>query len=51
MSHESQSYHRQRAQQCREMARGARSPDIRRRHEELAHLHASKAAPRADSRP
>ena len=37
-------YHRQREQHCREMAQSARDPEIRRRHEELARLHASRAA-------
>lgn len=39
-------YHRQREQHCRDMAQVARDPDVRRRHEELARLHASRAAPR-----
>jgi len=44
MSYEDQSYHRDRARQCRGMAELASDPDIRRRHEELAELHASRAA-------
>lgn len=41
-------YHRQREQHCRDMAQSARDPDIRRRHEELARLHASRAAQPSD---
>lgn len=37
-------YHRLREQHCREMAEIANDPDIRRRHEELARLHAGRAA-------
>ncbi len=44
MIEEQTSYHRQREQHCREMAQTARDPDVRRRHEELAQLHAGKAA-------
>lgn len=44
MSYVDQSYHRDREQQCRGMAELASDPDIRRRHEELAELHASRAA-------
>lgn len=44
MSYEDQSYHRDRERQCRDMAELASDPDIRRRHEELAELHASRAA-------
>jgi hypothetical protein len=44
MSQEDLAYHRQREQQCREMARTATDPEIRRRHEELAALHASRAS-------
>ena len=43
MSEADISYHRQRAQKCREMAESASDPEIRRRHEMLAALHASKA--------
>ena len=38
------SYHRDREQHCREMAKLASDPEVRRRHEELASLHASRAA-------
>ena len=41
---EKMAYHRQREQQCRDMAETASDPDVRRRHEELANLHASRAA-------
>ncbi|HEY1142501.1 MAG TPA: hypothetical protein VGE68_00550 [Sphingomicrobium sp.] len=44
MSHEDMAYHRQREQHCREMAEVASDPDVRRRHEELANLHASRIA-------
>jgi hypothetical protein len=37
-------YHRIRERHCREMAELALDPDVRRRHEELANLHASRAA-------
>jgi hypothetical protein len=36
-------YHRQREQECREMAQGASDPEIRRRHQQLADLHAGAA--------
>lgn len=44
MSYEHQIYHREREQHCREMAQLASDPDVRRRHEELASLHADRAA-------
>lgn len=44
MSYEDHVYHREREQRCREMAELANDPDVRRRHEELASLHASRAA-------
>lgn len=44
MSCENQIYHLEREQHCREMADLARDPDVRRRHEELALLHAGRAA-------
>ena len=44
MSNEHQNYHREREQHCREMAELASDPDVRRRHEELASLHAGRAA-------
>jgi len=37
-------YHRQREQHCRSMAESAASPEVRRRHEELADMHAGKIA-------
>lgn len=37
-------YHREREQHCRRMAQVAADAEIRHRHEELADLHASKAA-------
>jgi hypothetical protein len=44
MNNGDQEYHRMRAEQCRELAAAAADPDNRRRHEELAQLHASAAA-------
>ena len=44
MSHEHHNYHLEREQHCREMAQHASDPDVRRRHEELASLHAGHAA-------
>lgn len=44
MSAEDFSYHNERAQKCRQLAEAASDPDVRRRHEELADLHASRAA-------
>ena len=48
MSNDDHSYHRQREQHCRSMAQFASDPEIRRRHEELASLHAGKAALRGE---
>ena len=36
------SYHRERERQCRELAELASDPDVRRRHFELADLHAGR---------
>ena len=44
MSFEDHSYHVERAQKCRELAAAATDPDVRRRHEELAELHAGRAS-------
>jgi hypothetical protein len=44
MGYEDKIYHRQREEHCRSMARRASNPDVRRRHEELAELHAGRAA-------
>jgi hypothetical protein len=44
MSNKDRSYHREREQHCRSMAELAADPEVRRRHEELASLHASRAA-------
>ena len=44
MSENDLAYHRHREQQCRDLALRALDPDVRRRHEELASLHASRAA-------
>lgn len=44
MSSTDLAYHRQREQQCRLMAETAANPEVRRRHEELADLHAGKIA-------
>jgi hypothetical protein len=43
MSYEHHEYHRSREQHCRAMAELANDPDVRRRHEELASLHAGRA--------
>jgi hypothetical protein len=43
MRNEDHMYHRIRERHCREMAELALDPDVRRRHEELAKLHASCA--------
>jgi hypothetical protein len=43
MSIEDHIYHREREQHCRSMAQLASDPDVRRRHEELARLHAGRA--------
>jgi hypothetical protein len=51
MSFDQMAYHRQREQQCRELAESATDPDVRRRHEELADLHASRAYEDFDSQP
>ena len=51
MSFEQLAYHRQREQQCREMAEIASDADVRRRHEELADLHASRFSEDPDSCP
>ena len=51
MSYDQVAYHRQREQHCRELAENATDPDVRRRHQELANLHASKASDDGDSRP
>ena len=44
MSNDDHIYHREREQHCRLMAELASDPDVRRRHEELAKLHAGRAA-------
>ena len=44
MSYAEHDYHRDRERHCRGMAELASNPDVRRRHEELAELHASRAA-------
>ncbi len=51
MSYEDMAYHRQREQHCREMAEIASDPDVRRRHEELADLHASRSSQTANVLP
>ena len=51
MSFEDTAYHRQREQHCREMADSAPDPDVRRRHEELADLHAGLASQDVDVQP
>ncbi|HSQ98815.1 MAG TPA: hypothetical protein VLM36_02755 [Sphingomicrobium sp.] len=44
MSQDDHLYHRNRERHCRSMAQLASDPEVRRRHEELASLHASRAA-------
>jgi hypothetical protein len=44
MTNEHHLYHRHRERQCRTMAERALDPDVRRRHEELAQLHATRAS-------
>lgn len=51
MSNEDLAYHRQREQQCRQLAETSSDPDVRRRHEELANLHASRVAQHVDVQP
>jgi hypothetical protein len=42
MNAQDQTYHRLREQHCRAMAELASDPEIRRRHQQLASLHASQ---------
>jgi hypothetical protein len=44
MSHEDHLYHARRERHCRSMAKLAADPEVRRRHEELAELHAGRAS-------
>jgi len=44
MSEEDLVFHRQREQNCRELAEHATDTEVRKRHEELARLHAELAA-------
>jgi hypothetical protein len=44
MTYEDHLYHTERERQCRLLAEGSSDPDIRRRHFELAELHAGRAA-------
>lgn len=44
MSEEDMAFHRQREQDCRELAEHSTNPEVRRRHEELARLHARMAS-------
>jgi hypothetical protein len=44
MSEEDLVFHRQREQNCRELAEHATDPEVRKRHEELARLHAELAS-------
>jgi hypothetical protein len=45
MSEEDLAFHRQREQNCRELAEHATDPEVRKRHEELARLHELAASP------
>ena len=49
MSYEDHIYHREREQHCRSLAELASDPDVRRRHDELAELHAGRAAQFTDT--
>lgn len=51
MTFDQMAYHRQRERHCRDMAESAIDPDVRRRHEELAQLHASRVDPGSYARP
>ena len=42
-------YHRERARQCRDMAKRSTDSEVRRIHEELAALHAAQAGPKAEA--
>jgi hypothetical protein len=44
MSDDDHLYHREREQHCRSMAEQAPDPDVRRRHHQLADLHAGRAS-------
>jgi hypothetical protein len=44
MTYEDLNYHRERERHCRSMAELAKDGEVRRRHEELAELHASRAS-------
>ena len=44
MSYEQHLYHAERERQCRDLGERATDTDVRRRHFELADLHASRAA-------
>lgn len=44
MSFNDRQYHEDRERHCRSMAELASDPEVRRRHEELANLHASRIA-------
>ncbi len=44
MTYEDHVYHREREQHCRSMAELASDPEVRRRHRELAELHAARAS-------
>lgn len=44
MTYHDHDYHRERERHCRSMAELAEDPDVRRRHEQLADLHAMRAA-------
>jgi hypothetical protein len=44
MTYEDHLYHTERERQCRELGESSPDPDIRRRHLELAELHAGRAA-------
>ncbi len=44
MTDDDDNYHRERERHCRSMAELTDDPDVRRRHEQLANLHAMRAS-------
>ena len=44
MSYDDHQYHQERERHCRSMAELASDPEVRRRHRELAELHAARTA-------
>jgi hypothetical protein len=42
MSEDDLTYHRSRAEHCRQLAQLARDPEVRKRHQQLAELHSGR---------